>query len=156
MKLQHVLVAIPLLGVAAPALGQVTVRPQLQVTAQDLRQVSPLELRQRFPAQDQPVSRPYKLRPASSGSWLPKGGIKINQEALAVAQIAQKVKTQFAGKAVGWSVTVMGAAPPPPPPPPRGGRRPPPPPPPRTCMWIKPSLASIHRGFGLDAKGITQ
>ncbi|WHU00836.1 serine hydrolase domain-containing protein [Sphingomonas sp. NIBR02145] len=107
MKLQHVLVAIPLLGVAAPALGQVTVRPQLQVTAQDLRQVSPLELRQRFPAQDQPVSRPYKLRPASSGSWLPKGGIKINQEALAVAQIAQKVKTQFAGKAVGWSVTVM-------------------------------------------------
>lgn len=107
MKLKHVFVAIPLLGaVTAPALAQTGARPP-RVTVQDIKLISPQELRQRFPSQDQPDPRPYKLRPGGAAGWLPKGGIKINQEAITVAQIASKVKAQFAGKAVGWSVTIM-------------------------------------------------
>jgi CubicO group peptidase (beta-lactamase class C family) len=106
VQVKQLVAVISILVPAAAALAQ-DASPGLRLPAQDLRLAQPQELRQRFPSQDQPTPLPYRLPPASQGSWLPKGGIKVNQEALSVAQIADKVKAKFAGKAVGWSVTVM-------------------------------------------------
>lgn len=104
-RITQLLVTIPIFVVATTG---VFAHDQRAVS-QDLRQASPRELRQRFPAREQAVPRPYKLRPGGAAGWYNRRALSAAAEAVTVTKIADQIKTRFADKAVGWSVTVMSA-----------------------------------------------
>jgi CubicO group peptidase (beta-lactamase class C family) len=106
-RIKQLLITIPV--IAATSSGGALAQDFRRIPTLDIRQASPQQLRQRFPAQEQARPRPYKLRPGGAAGWIDQRRIRISVEAITVSKIADEIKTRFTDKAVGWSVTVMGA-----------------------------------------------
>lgn len=104
-----IIIALPALAAAGFAAAQggrfrpdaVAERPINRLTAQDLAR--------RFPAQPQP-GPPIRFipRPGGGANWRRPVPIRMSQEAIAMVKIAAAFKKIALGKAVGYSVTVIG------------------------------------------------
>jgi hypothetical protein len=106
-RIKQLLITIPV--IAATSSGGALAQDFRRIPTLNIRQASPQQLRQRFPAQEQARPRPYKLRPGGAAGWIDQRRIRISAEAITVSKIADEIKIRFTDKAVGWSVTVMGA-----------------------------------------------
>ncbi|WBY09610.1 hypothetical protein PIB19_10140 [Sphingomonas sp. 7/4-4] len=63
-RIKQLLITIPV--IAATSGGGALAQDFRRIPTLDIRQASPQQLRQRFPAQEQARPRPYKLRPGGA------------------------------------------------------------------------------------------